>query len=53
MPPRGFRDRGDPPDPVLVIRRVGHLAQIQGFDGQPYSGLLSVEAATTALREAL
>jgi hypothetical protein len=48
-----YRDRGDPPDPILVIRRVGHQAQIQDFDGRPYSELMPVEEATAALREAL
>jgi hypothetical protein len=41
------------PDPALVVRRVGHLAQIQAFDGQPYSAPMPVEEATRALREAL
>lgn len=43
----------DPPDPLFVVRRVGRLARIESFDGQPYSGLMTVEDATEALREAL
>lgn len=41
------------PEPELVIRRVGRQARIESFDGQPHSGLMPVEDAIRALREAL
>lgn len=50
---RSGRRFGDPPDPLFVVRRVGHQARVESFDGTPYSGLMSVEDAIEALREAL